>query len=136
MSCKLYSYGLEAGNYLYLIQDMTYSLLSGLVISLTPGNEALSADLPPSDFFNAFMICKLLGQVVLFMVFQWAALYLLSTESWYSQYIPGKSLNAYAHIHASVVALPFNVPRLFHAQILKFTQTFIYAYMHVFFGIL
>jgi magnesium-transporting ATPase (P-type) len=92
MSCKLYSYALEAGDYMYLIQDMMYSLLSGIVISLAPANEALSADLPPTDFFNAFLVTKLVGQIILFMVFQWAALRLLTEQSWFKPYIPENPL--------------------------------------------
>ena len=86
MTCQLYSFGLKAGNYMYLIQDLFFTLVLGIAISVTPSTDKLSVELPPQRFFSPHLVVKLFSQLVCFPAFQSLALYLLSVQNWYKRY--------------------------------------------------
>ena len=87
MCCELYQYGLVAGLYMYLIQDLFYTLVLGLAIAFNAPSDSLHCELPPKRFFNSYFMFKLFSQVVCFIAFQIGALVLLSEQSWYVPYV-------------------------------------------------
>lgn len=82
----MYRIGLKIGDATYLIQDLFFTLILGLSISLTPPSNDLSQERPPSKFLNAVYIFKLSGQIVCFISFQLLALEALKAQSWYDEY--------------------------------------------------
>ena len=87
MCCELYQYGLVAGQYMYLIQDLFFTLVLGLAIAFNAPSEGLHCELPPKRFFNSYFMFKLFSQVVCFIAFQVGALVLLNKQSWYVPYV-------------------------------------------------
>lgn len=86
MAIMMYNYGLELGNNTYLIQDLFYTLILGLAISITPPSETLSKELPPQRFFTKYFCFKLFSQLICFPIFQLIALEALRRQSWYEKY--------------------------------------------------
>jgi predicted P-type ATPase len=86
MAIMLYSYGLVAGDYMYLTQDLFYTLVLGLAIAMTPPSEFFSKAVPPKRFLTAYLMTKLVFQLVIFVAFQLLALYVLSLQSFYTRF--------------------------------------------------
>ena len=82
----MYKIGLKIGDATYLIQDLFFTLVLGLAISLTPPSDVLSVERPPPKFLNAVYSFKLFSQMLVFVVFQLLALEALKTQSWYDAY--------------------------------------------------
>jgi cation-transporting P-type ATPase 13A2 len=85
----MYNYGLNLGDNTYLIQDLFYTLVLGLAISINPPANTLSKELPPQRFFTKYFFFKLFSQLICFPVFQLIALRALSREEWYDKYETG-----------------------------------------------
>eukprot|EP00981_Chlorochromonas_danica_P013851 scaffold6925_cov248-Ochromonas_danica.AAC.13 len=86
MACELYAYGLKAGDYMYLMQDLFYTLVLGLAISYSEPSASLSSTLPPQRFLSPYFITKLFLQLATFISFQAIALWALSTQNFYDRY--------------------------------------------------
>lgn len=102
MACELYAYGLKAGDYLYLIQDLFYTLVLGLAISYSEPSHSLSATLPPQRFLSPYFLMKLFLQLVTFIIFQAIALWALSTQHFYDRYETDDPLSTSYAYEASV----------------------------------
>lgn len=85
----MYNFGLNLGDNTYLIQDLFYTLVLGLAISVTPPAETLSQELPPQRFFTKYFFFKLFSQLLCFPIFQLIALRALHQQEWYSEFDPG-----------------------------------------------
>lgn len=85
----MYNYGLNLGDNTYLIQDLFYTLVLGLAISINPPADTLSKELPPQRFFTKYFFFKLFSQLICFPIFQLIALRALSREEWYDEYDAG-----------------------------------------------
>jgi cation-transporting ATPase 13A2 len=83
MVCLMYKIGLKIGDATYLIQDLFFTLVLGLAISLTPPSDVLSKERPPPKFLNAVYAFKLFGQMLCFIAFQLIALEALKASSFY-----------------------------------------------------
>lgn len=105
MAIMMYNFGLEIGNNTYLIQDLFYTLILGLAISITPPSQTLSKELPPQRFFTKYFCFKLFSQLICFPIFQLIALEALKRQSWYVKYEFGSNplSETYAY-ETSVVA--------------------------------
>ena len=86
MCLELYRYGLVAGSYMYLIQDLFFVLVLSLAISYSPPSDRLSASVPPKTFFTKHLVLKLFSQLVCFCLFQGVSLNVLSVQDWYSRF--------------------------------------------------
>eukprot|EP01041_Mallomonas_annulata_P008208 gene8208-16880_t len=86
MTCQMYSFGLAVGNYMYLIQDLLFTLVLGIAITLTPASPILSVELPPHRFFTRHLIMKLFSQLICFPIFQSIALAALRIQPWYTRF--------------------------------------------------
>eukprot|EP01042_Synura_sphagnicola_P000757 gene757-841_t len=69
MTCQLYSFGLKAGNYMYLIQDLFYTLFLGVAIPLRPPRPPSAAP-PPTALLHPPSVVKLFSQLICFPAFQ------------------------------------------------------------------
>ena len=85
----MYNYGLNLGDNTYLIQDLFYTLILGLAISITPPADTLAKELPPQRFFTKYITFKLFSQLICFPLFQLIALRALAQEEWYNKYDVG-----------------------------------------------
>jgi predicted P-type ATPase len=82
----MYHYGLLVGNNTYLIQDLFFTLLLALAISVTPPADSLGKECPPHRFFTKYLFLKLFLQLVTFVAFQIFSLELLASQVWYVRY--------------------------------------------------
>jgi cation-transporting P-type ATPase 13A2 len=86
MAIMMYNYGLELGNNTYLVQDLFYTLVLGLAISITPPCDVLKTEHPPQRFFTKYFCFKLFSQLICFPVFQLIGLAALRRQDWYTKY--------------------------------------------------
>ena len=89
MTCYLNNAGLVFGDYMYLIQDMFYSLFLGLCISYTGPSDDLHTVLPPQSLFSPRLLAKLLPQLGIFPIFQYITLQILYDQDWFTKFDPG-----------------------------------------------
>lgn len=87
----VYSIGLELGDYVYLIQDLFFSLFLGLCVADSGPAAQLSMKVPPTSLFSPGLLLKLIAQLVLFPVFQQLTLVLLQQQQWYTKFDAGDS---------------------------------------------
>jgi hypothetical protein len=71
---------------MYYIQGWAYTLLSGIVIALTPAADTLSIEMPPRRYFAPELLAVLIPQCLVFSGFQVAALHILASQSFYTKY--------------------------------------------------
>ena len=71
---------------MYYIQGWAYTLLPGIVITLTPAAETLSIELPPRRYVSPELLTVLISQGLIFTAFQVGALYMLAAQSFYTRY--------------------------------------------------
>jgi cation-transporting ATPase 13A2 len=83
MTMVLYGYGIELGNYIYIIQDLFFSFASSVVIAETQPQPTLSTERPPEGFFNKYIVLKLVPQIVVFALFKVLWFLLLYLQSFY-----------------------------------------------------
>jgi cation-transporting P-type ATPase 13A2 len=103
MTCYLNNLGLVFGDYMYLIQDMFYSLVLGLCIADTPPSDALCKQLPPQTLFSPWILAKLLPQLGIFPAFQAITLAILKSQRWYVPFETDDPLNeSYANEGAAL----------------------------------
>lgn len=88
MACILYSYGLTLGNYMYLTQDLVFTLGCGLALSNNLPATQLSVAVPPSKFVCKYFVVKFSLQLLCFVAFQVIALWALSVQPFYEEYNP------------------------------------------------
>lgn len=88
MVCQMYNFGLRVGDMTYLIQDLFFTLILSLAISVTPPAKKLETELPPQKFFTRYFCFKLISQLIVFPMFQLLLLYALSQEGFYDKYEP------------------------------------------------
>ena len=86
MVCLMYQVGLKIGDATYLVQDLFFTLLLGLAISLTPPSDVLSPERPPAKFLNPVYAFKLFGQMLCFIIFQLVAMHLLRAQPFFDSY--------------------------------------------------
>lgn len=86
MTCFLNNIGLKFGDYMYLIQDMFFSLFLGLAIADIPPTDILSVKMPPQTLFDRGLMVKLFLQLITFPVFQYIVLAALKSQDWYTEY--------------------------------------------------
>jgi cation-transporting ATPase 13A3/4/5 len=86
--CLMYNFGLRVGDMTYLIQDLFFTLVLSLAISVTPPAKKLETELPPQKFFTRYFCFKLVSQLILFPVFQLIVLKALSRQDFYEKYEP------------------------------------------------
>lgn len=103
MATLLYHYGLIAGDYMYLIQDLFFTLVLGLAISYTKPCEKLSSTLPPSRFLTAYFMSRLAMFLLCFILFQILALWILSLQSFYNEYETDDPLKETYSYESSVI---------------------------------
>eukprot|EP01031_Cornospumella_fuschlensis_P030484 gene30484-36845_t len=102
MAIILYSYGLKAGDYMYLIQDLFYTLVLGLCISYARPLPTLSTTLPPSRFLSPYFLTKLVSMLLLFPLFQISAILALQSQHFYDAYHTDDPLSSSYADEASV----------------------------------
>lgn len=103
MTCFLNNIGLVFGDYMYLVQDMFFSLFLGLCIANTPPSDKLSVKLPPQSLFNPGLMAKLLIQLGIFPAFQAITLKVLYAQKWCTPYTTDDPLNeSYANEGAAL----------------------------------
>jgi len=108
MTCYLNNIGLKFGDYMYLIQDLFFSLLLGLAIADIPPTEILSIKRPPQTLFDRGLLVKLFLQLIIFPVFQYIVLCGLRSESWYTPFktnVPLEESYAYEAASVNIMAL-------------------------------
>ena len=81
-----YTFGLQVGNYIFLLHDLFFTLVLGLCISNSPPAPVLSKNIPPLRFFCPQLICKLIFQLITFPAFQAIGLVSLYEQPWYKMY--------------------------------------------------
>eukprot|EP01039_Chlorochromonas_danica_P020261 gene20261-24704_t len=86
MVCALYFYGLIPGNYMYLQQDLCYTLVLGLAISYSLPSSTLQHLMPPKRFLSRRFLVQLSLLLVSFVVFQLLSLVLLTMQDFYTPY--------------------------------------------------
>jgi cation-transporting ATPase 13A3/4/5 len=89
MTCYLNNLGLIFGDYMYLIQDLFYSLFLGLAISNTPPSDTLAVKLPPQSLFSRGLMVKLFLQLGIFPAFQAITLSILYSRAWFTHFKVG-----------------------------------------------
>ena len=101
----MYHYGLLIGNNTYLIQDLFFTLILGLAISVTPPADSLGKECPPHRFFTKYILLNLFLQLLTFIAFQIFSLELLATQIWYVRYdCEGSPLRDTLAAETSVIA--------------------------------
>ncbi len=103
MCCYLYYFGLRVGNYMFLIQDLFYTLVLGVCIIYTAGASTISKELPPARFFTPYLLVKTISQMVCFILFQGLALDILMSQSWYTRYSTDEPLSDTYSYEATVL---------------------------------
>jgi predicted P-type ATPase len=88
MVCQMYNFGLRVGDMTYLLQDLFFTLVLSLAISVTPPAKKLETELPPQKFFTRYFCFKLITQLIVFPVFQLIVLEALSRQDFYEKYEP------------------------------------------------
>ena len=83
MTCYVNNLGIKFGDYVYLVQDLFFSLFLGLCLAYTEPSSHLSTKVPPRSLFHRGMLFKLALQCCIFPLFQFMALKILRTQSWY-----------------------------------------------------
>lgn len=86
MTCYLNGIGLVFGDYLYLVQDLFFSLVLGLTISNTGPYNKLDVKLPPITLFNKGLMIKLFLQLIIFPLVQYITLLILYSQDWFVPY--------------------------------------------------
>lgn len=86
MASILYGYGLVLGNYMYLTQDLVFTLGCGLALSNNMPAESLSVSMPPKRFVTKYFVVKLSLQMLCFLSFQLFSLWILSIQPFYNKY--------------------------------------------------
>lgn len=86
IDCLLDYFGLIPGDYMYLQQDLFFTLVLGLAISYTDSMSAeeLSKRIPPERFLTRYFLLQLGIMLFLIMSFQALSLVLLTLQSWYT----------------------------------------------------
>ena len=87
MTCYLNNMGLVFGDYMYLVQDLFFSLFLGLAIADIPPSRELSVKMPPQSLFDRGLIVKLFIQLLIFPIFQYIVLETLKEQSWYKAFV-------------------------------------------------
>lgn len=93
MTCYLNNVGLVFGDYMYLIQDMFFSLVLGLCIGNTPPSDTLSVQMPPASLFAPALLAKLFVQLGIFPVFQYIVLQVLYAQRFLVKFETDDPLN-------------------------------------------
>jgi magnesium-transporting ATPase (P-type) len=88
MASILYGYGLVLGDYMYLTQDLVFTLGCGLALSNNLPADSLSVTMPPKRFVTKYFVVKLSLQMLCFLSFQLIAMWFLSMQPFYTKYDP------------------------------------------------
>eukprot|EP01033_Poteriospumella_lacustris_P003949 gene3949-2808_t len=79
-----YFFGMQASAWSYLVQDLFFGLVLGIVTSYTEPTSRLSSTMPPKRFLKMYPLFRLLANLLLFIGFQNVALYVTTRQSFYS----------------------------------------------------
>lgn len=79
-----YFFGMQASAWSYLVQDLFYGLVLGIVTSYTEPTSRLSSTMPPKRFLKMYLLFRLLANLLLFIGFQNLALYVTTRQNFYS----------------------------------------------------
>lgn len=85
-TCLFYEFGLQMSQSMYIVQGVFYSLFLMIAIIILPNRKTLSTELPPKRYFVKWLMAQLIPQVILFPLFQMAAIYLLQQQDFYVPY--------------------------------------------------
>ena len=108
MTCYLNNVGLVFGDYMYLVQDLFFSLLLGLAIADTGPADQLHVRLPPKSLFSTGLMVKLALQLGIFPAIQAITLEILYAQKWFTKFETDDPLNeSWAHEGAvlNIIAL-------------------------------
>ena len=83
---ELYYYGLLVGDYMYIIQDLFYTLILGYTMCKALPSKNLSIQLPPKRFLILQNICKFFAMILCYLGFQLFTLGILNLQSFYYEY--------------------------------------------------
>ena len=103
MCCYLYYFELRVGNWMFLLQDLFYTLVLGVCIIYTAGASTISKELPPARFFTPYLLVKTISQMACFILFQGLALDVLMSQSWYTRYSTDDPLSETYSYEATVL---------------------------------
>jgi predicted P-type ATPase len=103
---ELYYYGLIVGDYMYIIQDLFYTLILGYTMCKALPSKKLSIQLPPKRFLIAQNISKFFGMIILFFIFQLFSLFVLNLQGFYHEYETDDPLTSTYSYESSVI---FNI---------------------------
>ena len=84
----MYSFGGSVGNFQYLIQDLLFTTVLAGVMGFTGPAKKLNKQRPPARLMSLGIWLPVLAQFLTVAVFQLAALGLLRSQSWYTQFDP------------------------------------------------
>jgi len=84
----MYSFGGSVGNFQYLIQDLLFTTVLAGVMGFTGPAKKLNKQRPPARLMSFGIWLPVLAQFLTVSVFQLAALGLLRSQSWYTQFDP------------------------------------------------
>ena len=69
------------------MQGVFYSLLLMIAIIILPNRKELATEVPPKRYFVKWLMAQLMPQVIIFPLFQMAAIYLLQQQNFYVEYV-------------------------------------------------
>lgn len=84
----MYSFGGSVGNFQYLIQDLLFTTVLAGVMGFTGPAKKLNKQRPPARLMSLGIWLPVLAQFLIVAIFQLAALGLLRSQSWYTQFDP------------------------------------------------
>jgi predicted P-type ATPase len=119
MVCQMYNLGLRVGNMTYLIQDLFFTLVLGLAISVTPPAKKLEIELPPQKFFTRYFCFKLFSQLLCFPVFQLIALWALSLQDFYHRFDSDGHPLEYTYAYESSTIADIGLAQLMIASVVS-----------------
>lgn len=80
---SVYFFGYNAGEYMFLEQDLGFSLALGIAMTHTKPAEDLSIITPPKRFLKFYLVFRLVVSLLVFAVFQALVMVMLTQQSFY-----------------------------------------------------
>lgn len=80
-----YFFGMQASAWSFLIQDLFFGLVLGIVTSYTEPTRILRMTMPPKRFLKFYLLFRLFANLFLFIGFQSLALYIVVQQSFYTE---------------------------------------------------
>lgn len=80
-----YFFGMQASAWSFLVQDLFFGLVLGIVTSYTEPTRILSVTMPPKRFLKFYLLFRLFTNLFLFIGFQSLVLYIVTVQSFYTE---------------------------------------------------